>query len=139
MTHGQYAERPILQGKMPRKRLRESGLQRAGCARRFLPAIQHAPDLDGLAAHAIVDCVRKALGKRAVIAGKLLVDARLEQQRIDVGEQRIQKVSAQTLLLPLVKPLPIPEIAHGDVQNLDLHDAPSRSFFLAVSQGTNAA
>ena len=77
------------------------------------------PDLDGFAAHMVVDCVEEAFRERMVIAEKLLVNSRVEQQRIDVGKQRIQKVGAQTFLLLLIKLLPVLEIAHCDIQNLD--------------------
>lgn len=92
-----------------------------------------------MAIHAVVDRVRETLRERTVVTEELLMDARVKQQCIDVGEQRIEEVNTQTFLLLLVEALAELNIAHRDTQNFDLHELLLRRVFLAASQETKPA
>jgi len=92
--------------------------------------------LNGFFIHPVVNCIGESFRARTVITEKLLVYTSIEQESIDVGEQRIQKICALSFLVLFVKVLAGLNINHRVTQNIDLHGVLLRSIFLAASQET---
>lgn len=57
-----------------------------------------------VAIDAVVDGKWESLGQATVVAGDDLVNACVEQQRVDVREQTIDEIRSQPSFLPLVEP-----------------------------------
>ncbi len=66
----------------------------------------------------------------------LSVNPGMDDERIDIGKQRIQKIGAEPGLLLFVERESKRQVFAGGGQNLNLHNRRSRSSFLAFSQST---
>ncbi|MDR0716276.1 MAG: hypothetical protein LBF50_02510 [Azoarcus sp.] len=60
---------------------------------------EHTPVLDVVFVQAVVDGEEKAFCQRAVMAEMLFMDARVEEQRVDVGKEAVEKIVAKPCLL----------------------------------------
>lgn len=69
----------------------------------ILAAVEDAPDLDFLPFDTIIGRVGKAPRQRAGVAEHLPMNAGIQQQGVDIREQRIEEVIAEPRLLPFVK------------------------------------
>jgi hypothetical protein len=66
-------------------------------------AVQDAPDDDHVSVHFVIDGEWKSFSKQSMTAQDFAVNPAEKFQRVDVREQRIKKVSADTLALLCVK------------------------------------
>ena len=103
---------------------------------RIAAAIEHGLHPGRVVLDRVVDGVGEDLGEKAVRPEDLAVNSRMEGERINVGEQRIEIISAQTGLLLLVEREPNGEVFAGGRKEFDLHNNRSRSSFFVASQST---
>ena len=89
-----------------------------GC--RVLPAIQDG-DHDDLMCQFVIDGKGKAFRERPVQSAMHWVDASKELQGVNVGIEAVQKVVADTLLLPFVESMTIDQILRGRAGDADFH------------------
>ena len=76
----------------------------------MLSCIKNGGDVGEVIGHAIVNPLGKPLCQKAMMMISLRMNTRNQLERIDVGADRIEKVSAESLQLPLVETDPAPQI-----------------------------
>ncbi len=62
------------------------------------------------------------------------VNARVQYERVNLGEQAVVKVVPHALFLPVIKASTSGQILEGRTQDPDLHSVERRNCFLAASQ-----
>ena len=73
----------------------------------MLPAVQYAINYNpAFIVHFVVNRVREAARQKTVITKNLRVDAAVESQGVNVGEDRIKKIVSQALALLFIKCAP---------------------------------
>ena len=65
---------------------------------------------NNLALDGIVHSKRKAFREATVVPKNLFVNSSIEQEGVDIGEQRIQRVPSETCFLPFIKVKTIDQI-----------------------------
>lgn len=108
-------------------------LQPVSDPRRIAAAVEHGVDVNSIAGHGVVNGKRETLGQAAMLAENDLVDAGIQLERINVGEQTIEEIATEAGLLFLVEVKPGNQVLPGIVVNLDFHDTWRRMSALAVS------
>src|SRR5581483_97303 len=108
----------------------------SGTPIRIASAVEDGIDPNDLALRAIIDCEREPLRQQAVIPleddG---VNSREQEERVDVGEDRIEEVRTQARTLALVEEHARYEVLPGGFEDLDPHGLRRRISSLALSQG----
>jgi hypothetical protein len=93
----------------------------------------------GVADHIVVNGERKRATEQSVCVEDAAVDARVEGQRINVGEKGIEEIAAQSGLLLFVERVAVGEIGQGGGPNADVHRRRSRSWRLASAQSSEGS
>ena len=88
---------------------------------RVLPAVEDGVDADRLALHSIVDGERESPGEQAMVPEMPRVDASRELQGINVGEQGVEEVAAETRFLSFVEAVAVKQILFCFVEDLHSH------------------
>ena len=78
--------------------------------RRIPPTIQNGIDPGNIVLDAVVHSERKTPGEKPVVAKMQGVDAGIELQRVDVGENGIEEIVAQFRYLAFVEPVAVNEV-----------------------------
>ena len=122
----------------PRPRRSASGLARLlKCASdplRISSAIEHSTDYHFTSSDSIVDRIRETLREKTVAAEPRAVDSSVEDKRIDLGKQTIEKIAANPLALTVVEFSSGGWILERRTKDPNVHSNRFRSSFFASSQ-----
>jgi hypothetical protein len=87
----------------------------------------------------VVDRKRESITQAPIKSTCLPMNSRVKNQGIDVRENAVEKIVANTRALTLVEAKPREQIPIRGSRNADLHLARRRSDFLATSQSINSS
>lgn len=105
-----------------------------------LPTVQHPiHDRGTFGVEAVIDSPRKAPGKHPVKPENLPMNARVERQRINVGEERVEEIVAHALALLLIKIPPIRQVLAGGGEEVDFHTVFWRSSSFTRGQSSTSS
>ena len=78
--------------------------------------------MHGVASHRVVNGERKTFGQTALLAEDGLVNTGIKLERINVGEQAVEEVCAETGLLSFIEMKARKQVLPGIIVNIDSHD-----------------
>jgi hypothetical protein len=77
------------------------------------PEVENSPDNGKIILKGVIHGIGESLRQEAVIAKDLWMDACVEDERVDVGEQGIKEILAEPLTLRLIEQTTRMEIVNG--------------------------
>lgn len=95
---------------------------------RVAPHIQDRSDADYIARHIIINGERKSAGQKSMKPKMDRVNACMQAQRFEVGEEGVEEVASYTSFAPFVKITARSQILRSLRQNDDRADAHQRSW-----------
>ena len=100
-------------------------------------AVQDRTDTNGLIFYTVINGEGKTFTQTAMIGEDRSVNSAMRSQKVDISEQRIEKISAQSWSLALVKTETRDEIALRVWEDFNPHEVCRRISSFAFSQSTN--
>src|SRR5437870_1256199 len=107
-----------------------------GCA---APTIQHRGYTDQFSLDRIIDSERKSFRQTAPISENNCMHSGVNQERVDVREERVEEIRTESGLLRFIKVITLDQVRFGFIEDLDLHRTFSRILAFAFSQSSNWA
>ncbi len=103
---------------------------------RMSSEVKNPPDYDQVLIKRVVYGIRESLGQETVVTENLLMDACVKQEGINVREQGIKEVLAQSFALLLIEETTGMQVFDGRGKDLDSHSKRFLSSRFAVGQST---
>jgi hypothetical protein len=102
-------------------------------------AVEDRTNTNDLTFHAVIDGKGKALTQTSMVCEDRSVNSAMRSQKVDISEQRIEKISAQAGSLTLIETETRDEIALRVREDFDPHEVCRRISSFVFSQSTNFA